>query len=333
MKVNIYYGGRGLIDDPAIYVIDKMTEVLEELRVSVTRYNLYEQKNGLSVLPNTLKEADGVILAANVEWLGIGGYLQQFLDACWLYADKEKLSRIYMLPVVTASTCGEKQALQTLVQAWELLGGIPCDGVCAYAENRSDLESNPDYVRYIEKRAEDLYRTINQKLRMLPSSTNVVKQSIPYNNTIAITPQESEQLSAYVSDETYVKKQKEDIEELTSLFKGMLDGSESADRHEFIRNLRENYRPQGADFSVSYVIHLTDLEKTLVIEVANNNLKCYYGEKSDADVVATTTREVMEKLVNGRSTFQGSFMSGTITAKGNFKMLRTFDQVFQFDKL
>ena len=47
MKVNIYYGGRGLIDDPAIYVIDKMTEVLEEIRVSVTRYNLYEQKNGL----------------------------------------------------------------------------------------------------------------------------------------------------------------------------------------------------------------------------------------------------------------------------------------------
>ena len=33
MKVNIYYGGRGLLDDPTIYVIDKMTEVLEELRV------------------------------------------------------------------------------------------------------------------------------------------------------------------------------------------------------------------------------------------------------------------------------------------------------------
>ena len=42
MKVNIYYGGRGIIDDPTIFVIDKMTEVLEELRVSVNRYNLYE---------------------------------------------------------------------------------------------------------------------------------------------------------------------------------------------------------------------------------------------------------------------------------------------------
>ena len=35
MKVNIYYGGRGLLDDPTLYVIDKMQEVLVELRVNV----------------------------------------------------------------------------------------------------------------------------------------------------------------------------------------------------------------------------------------------------------------------------------------------------------
>ena len=32
MKVNIYYGGRGLIDDPAIYVMDKVSKVLDELK-------------------------------------------------------------------------------------------------------------------------------------------------------------------------------------------------------------------------------------------------------------------------------------------------------------
>lgn len=37
-----------------------------------------------------------------------------------------------------------------------------------------------------------------------------------------LTPQESEQLSMYVSDNNYVQKQKEDIEELTSMFKGLL---------------------------------------------------------------------------------------------------------------
>ena len=41
MNINIYYGGRGIIDDPTIYVINKMQEVLEELRVHVERYNLY----------------------------------------------------------------------------------------------------------------------------------------------------------------------------------------------------------------------------------------------------------------------------------------------------
>ena len=43
MKVNIYYGGRGVLDDPTLYVLDKMEEVLVELRVNVDRYNIYEQ--------------------------------------------------------------------------------------------------------------------------------------------------------------------------------------------------------------------------------------------------------------------------------------------------
>ena len=47
MKVNIYYGGRGLLDDPTLYVIDKMQSVLEELRVKVDRYNIYEHKRNI----------------------------------------------------------------------------------------------------------------------------------------------------------------------------------------------------------------------------------------------------------------------------------------------
>ena len=69
-KVNIYYGGRGLIEDPTIYVMDKITEVLNELNVVVRRYNLYEDKKGISVLPKTLKEADAVILAASKAKIG-----------------------------------------------------------------------------------------------------------------------------------------------------------------------------------------------------------------------------------------------------------------------
>ncbi|MEG1741943.1 MAG: SCP-2 sterol transfer family protein, partial [Acetivibrio sp.] len=121
MRINIYYGGRGLIEDPTIYVMNKMTEVLKDLRVEVNRYNLYEDKQGISTLTRTLKECDGIILATNVEWMGIGGLMQQFLDSCWLYADKENLKRVYMLPVVLASTYGERDAEFTLIKAWEML--------------------------------------------------------------------------------------------------------------------------------------------------------------------------------------------------------------------
>ena len=64
MKINIYYGGRGLIDDPTLFVLNKMQEVLEELRVDVERFQLHELKNGITALPQTLKEADGIILSA-----------------------------------------------------------------------------------------------------------------------------------------------------------------------------------------------------------------------------------------------------------------------------
>ena len=51
MKINIYYGGRGLLDDPTLYVISRIENVLKELRVKVERYNIYEHKNEIATLP------------------------------------------------------------------------------------------------------------------------------------------------------------------------------------------------------------------------------------------------------------------------------------------
>ena len=333
MKINIYYGGRGLIEDPTLYVMSKLTTVLEELRVQVTRYNLYEEKNAITMLPKTLKEADGIILATTVEWFGIGGYMQQFLDACWLYGDKDKISKIYMLPVAIASTYGERDAELYMIKAWETLGGIPVIGLGAYVEDHVEFETNKDYSEIIEKRAEAFYRTIHQKTKTLPTSNAAIKQNLLRSSSITLTPQESEQLSVYVSDDSYVKKQKEDIEELTQLFKDMLDTSGDGEGgQEFIKNLKDNFQPID-DFAATYSIQISDTKKSLVVEINDKRLKCYYGEKPDADVVAKTTHAVMNKLVLGRITFQGAFMSGELTAKGNFKTLRTFDQVFQFNIL
>ena len=50
MKINIYYGGRGIIDDPTLFVLGKIGQVLDELNVKVERFNLYELKNTITTL-------------------------------------------------------------------------------------------------------------------------------------------------------------------------------------------------------------------------------------------------------------------------------------------
>lgn len=329
MKVNIYYGGRGLLDDPTLYVLNKMEEVLRELRVTVERINIYEHKNEIATLPQTMKEADGIILATTVEWLGIGGYMQQFLDACWLYGDKEKIQTTYMQPIVMSTTYGEREGEMTLANAWEILGGLPCPGLCGYVEDLVSFEMNKDYTVIIEKKAENLYRTISQKMKSLPTSNLAVKQSVLRTPQMELTPQESEQLSKYVSDDSYVKKQKEDIQELASMFKDMLGKTSQDDDMAYIDQFRVSFVPQQ-DFHARYLFIISDKKKPLFVEVNQDELTMHYGQEDDIDIYAKLTPEVMEGIIEGRMTFQRAFMTGEMTAKGNFKILRMLDSVFSF---
>ena len=233
MKINIYYGGRGLIDDPTLYVIEKMEEVFRELHVTVEKYMLYDMKNSITMLPQTLKDADGIILATTVEWYGIGGYMMQFLDSCWLYGDKEKIAKIYMCPVVMSTTYGERDGELNMASAWEILGGRPCSGICGYIEDIAILENSEPYNMLIERKAEDMYRTINKKVMALPASNQAVNRFVSITKNTDLTPKEAEQLSQYASDDSYVQKTKEDIKELTSIFRDKLEGNEQDDRQYF----------------------------------------------------------------------------------------------------
>ena len=330
MNINIYYGGRGLIEDPTIYVCDKIAEVLTELRVQVKRYNLYEEKNSISMLPKTLKEADGIILASSLEWFGIGGYMLQFLDACWLYGDKSKIAGLFMMPVVTSTAFGEDESYLSLIRAWKILGGNTCQGISAYVEDHTEFELNGQYARRIERIAEDLYRAVNQNLTVFPSSEFTIRSNTAIGSNLPLTPQESEQLSVYVSNDNYVKKQKEDIEELSQMFREML-GNDVIDQNDLIKQFRNHFKPQEG-FKATYSIEMSDLSRTIIIEAKETELKCYYGELKETDVASRTTGEVLNDIIAGKTTFQKAFMSGALAAKGNFKTLRMFDTIFQFAK-
>jgi len=331
LNINIYYGGRGIIDDPTIYVINKMQEVLEELRVKVTRYNLYEHKNAITTLPQTLKEADGVILATTLEWYGIGGYMQQFLDACWLFGDKEKIAKIYMCPIVMSTTYGEREAQLNLITAWEILGGMLCNGICGYIENTVALEMNQEYLRIIEKKAENMYRAISQHMASFPTSNRVVGQKISIPQNIDLTPQETEQLSKYVADDNYVQRQKEDIQELAGLFRDMMSNDGPDGSAEYLMQFRQAFKPQ-VGFEAVYSIKIEEKLQNLIVRVKGASMECSYGEAARADVEVQLKRVTMDDIVNGRMTFQRAFMSGAMKMKGDFGILRTLDQIFLFEE-
>ncbi len=316
------------MDDPTLYVLNKMEDVLSELRVTVERFNIFEHKNDIYTLPHTFKDADGIILATTVEWLGIGGYMQQFLDACWLYGDKDLMSSLYMQPIVMSTTYGEREGAVTLENAWVILGGQPCSGLCGYVEDLVTFELNQEYTLIIEKKAEDLYRSISQKIKVLPSSNQAIKQTVLRTQSMDLTPQESEQLSKYVSDDTYVKKQKEDIEELASMFKGIL-GKGNEEEELYIKEFKSHFTPVEG-FQASYLFMIEGRKQPLFLNVMEDELECYYGNKENIGVYAKLSPDVMESIIKGRMTFQRAFMTGTMTAKGNFKTLRMLDTVFDF---
>lgn len=331
MKINIYYGGRGLIDDPTLFVINKMQSVLEELHVEVERFNLYELKNSITTLPQTLKSADGIILATTVEWHGIGGYMTQFLDACWLYGDKEKIAKIYMCPIVMSTTYGEREGKLDLSVAWEILGGLPCSGICGYIADSSIFERSENYNAIIEKKAENMYRTINQKMESLPASNQAVKKMVSITKNIDLTPQESEQLSVYASDDSYVMRQKEDLQELTSMFRDMMgqDAPATDTDEEYIKEFREHFTPMPG-MNAGYRMVIDGKKKPLCIEINGPKNEYYYGNIDDPDVEVSITKETLDDIVYARMTFQRAFMGGLIKIKGDFKILRALDQLFTF---
>lgn len=326
MKVNIYYGGRGLMDDPTLFVINKMQSVLEELNVKVERYMLCEQRAAITTLPQTLKDADGIILATTVEWYGIGGYMQQFLDACWLYGDKEKISKIYMCPIVMSTTYGEREGKLNLSTAWEILGGLPCSGICGYIANAASLELDNRYTTLIEKKAENVYRTIKQKVISFPASNQAVKQMVSVSTNTDLTPQESEQLSQYAADDSYVQRSKEDLQELTSLYNGLL-GKETTEGEMYIRKLKEHFNIVPG-IKASYKI-LID-KKPLSIKVDGINAEYTLDVVDKPDVEINVSEDVFQEIIAGRMTFQRAFMSGAMKIKGDFKILRALDEIFIF---
>ncbi len=253
----------------------------------------------------------------------------QFLDACWLYGNKEKLKATYMFPLVMSTTYGEREGLNTLCMAWDILGGPICSGINGYVEDSAAFEMNKDYIRYIEKKAENLYRSISQKSQPLPSSSYTMKQTMYSATALPLTPQEAEQLSRYVADDEYVKSQKEDIKELAGRFKSMMGAEGESYEDRILATFRGHFTPQRS-CDVSYKLMIENLKSPVIMRIRDDTLAIEYGNIDNPTVLCKLSQDILDEITAGRMTFQRAFMSGLLQVKGDFKMFRLMDQIFRF---
>ena len=329
MKVNIYYGGRGVPDDPCLYVIKKVENVLLELRVEVECYNIYEHKNSIPTLVSTMRGVDGVIFATTVEWLGLGGYMTQFLDALWLYGDKASFGKIYMQPIVMSTTYGEREGMHTLDKAWETLGGLPCEGICAYVQDNVSFQMNHEYSLIIEKKAENFYRNINQKTKSLPTSSEAVTRTVQTTRKLDLSPAETENLQELAADEDFVTQQKKDIAEISALIRGKMELTDEDGAPDYVREFRDKFNPYE-EFSGSFSIITSERKRPINIIISAGRIDVNEMVGFEAGTTIKIPDETLEKIVTGKETFQRAFSIGEMSAAGNIPAIMRMDKLFEF---
>jgi putative sterol carrier protein len=144
-----------------------------------------------------------------------------------------------------------------------------------------------------------------------------------------LTPQESEQLSAFASDEDYVKQQKEDIIQLSSFYRNLLGGQQEEWDNEYINAFQSHFK--GVEgYKGEYVLVINGHKDPLVISVDADQLQISYKPQSEGDVIAHTSESVMNAITSGRMTFQKAFNTGQMTAQGSFANFRMLDEIFTF---
>lgn len=349
-KVIIVYGGSNLADDSTYVVVDRVSSVLTELNVAIKRIDLYKNDYSIDAFLDELEGADGVILATTVEWFGIGGSLQTFLDKCYASRRFEAFAGAYLYGIVVSRQSYERDAYMHIIKSWELLGGVEGVSLVASIENSADLETDQELLLALDKKTEDYYRVIKQKRLVLPTSIHgnkilfkvPVKQQTREDNGRKMARsdgfEEAEKedfaanpMSSISNYDEFIEKQQKDIEDISSLFKERLTSKSDVTSKSFPEIFEYKYRPDKtfSDCSISWVVNDRSSE-SFFLEFKGTSLRAKFGRKQEGDVVMTSSFDVLNKITEGKLTVQRAFMTGDIKAKGNFTLLYKLDQLFAF---
>lgn len=346
-KIIIVYGGNGFANDPTLVAVDRISKVLTELNTQIIRLDLYKDEYNIQDFFDELKYANSVVIATTVEWLGIGGRLQLFLDKCWHYGNQSFFDNVYLFGIVISRQGYERDTYNYLIKSWELLGGQEGSSICANIENSVELETNSALLNTIDKKAEEFYRITHQNRGALPTSIrkNKVLIEVPCGETEPIekhSPMKDVDQEENINDNPdnnvtlianyneYIEKQQKDIEDISNIFKQKLSvkSSEGIKTEPELFKLKFKGTTEPIHYKIQWNIE-DKRSKNLVLEIGENKINTYFGNMNDYDIVLYSDYEILQKVVDGNISIQRAFMTGAIKAKGDFTTLYKLDAMFE----
>jgi len=341
MKILIIYAGNGLADDLSLAAVKRIHTVLNELEVNVKQWSLDYQDITEEFL-SELSIAEGVVLATTVEWIGIGGRMQTFLDRCYHFNQQELFQGKYLMSVALTKTNGDRDASNYLTKCWDMLGGLEGVNVCGRIKNSVELETNERTISIIDKKTEDFYRVLNQKRDTLPTGTGYSPKYI--SNEMELdrpdTFTKMNIIDEYVGDnkankiieeDPFIAEQRKDILEISDFLKQQLNQNDNLSGNKYIDRFLQTFICEDPSFNCTYNIIITDQKnKDIILKVKDKKLAGYIGTDPSADVIVNIDTNILDEVIKGKLTIQRGFLTGKLKAKGNFTLLYEFDNIFKF---
>jgi uracil-DNA glycosylase family 4 len=337
--ITMIYGGEGYVDDPVLVALERISHVLTELGVTMHRIDLYKSKASMETILEYMSKSIGVVLAINVEWYGIGYRMQEFLDQCFYRGEKTVFANTPLFGMVISRKAYEFEAYTHLLKSWEYLGGVEGINLLASIESAAALETNFEWLFGIDKKAESFFRLIQQKKGLLPRSGKIEKVFVEI--PVADTKDEQQNLSETIGEEkrtadkgiienydSYIEKQQEDIHQLGSLFKQKLSAETIKGEKPWPERFKESYINKGNILAKIQIVVEDDPRENTVLELNNQNIRAYYGQIGESNVIIMGRKTNLRRIMDGKLTMQRAFMTGEIKAKGDFTLLYKFEGLF-----